>query len=148
MATQQEVDNIIDSVIIDNTTGYINPARVRQVLKAINARIGNDNVASISVEEPITLDGFTGIIGFKKIPFKSFRVINKGWKPGTMPDEDHVNTTNESVLGDFCIGTDTEGYLCITRWVTGEGEDINDISNHVILLKLRQPLVGEPGFEE
>jgi len=149
MASQQEVDNIIDGLIIDNTTGYVNPSRLRQVLKAINQRAGNDSSASnLTAVYPINIDALTGVIDYKVTPFKAFRPIAKGWKPGTTPTDETVNYPDEALLGDFCFGTDVEGYFYITRWVTGSGADINNVANHKILFSSRQPLPGEPGFEE
>lgn len=64
MATQQEVDNIIDQLIIDNTTRQIDPSKMRQVLKAINERIpASSDPSVLTVSPPLVMDNFTNTIG-------------------------------------------------------------------------------------
>jgi len=143
----EELVNLINELIIDNNTNQVTPARVRMVLTAIvQALYTGGGVPTISAVNPLVFDGFTGVLDYQVTPFKGFRPIAKGWKPGTTPTDETTNYPNEPLLGDFCFGTDSEGYFYITRWVTGS--DINLIENHKILLSLRQPLEGEPGFEE
>lgn len=73
MATQQDVDNIIDQLIIDNTTRQIDPAKMRQVLKAINARVpASSDPSVLTVSAPLALDAFTNTLS---IPASS-RTVN------------------------------------------------------------------------
>lgn len=58
--TQQEVDDLIDSLIIDNNTRLVDPARVRQVLKAVNARVPvSSDPSTLTAVSPLALDEFT-----------------------------------------------------------------------------------------
>src|SRR6478752_4453447 len=104
--TQEEVDNLIDSLIIDNTTRLIDPARVRQVLKAINARVPvSSDPSTLIASAPLALDefsstlsisqasesvpGYVSVDDFKKfntgvegIPASDFRLAFKGYQGG------------------------------------------------------------------
>lgn len=61
--TQEEVDAIIDSLIIDNTTRQVDPAKVRTVLHAINARVPASSDPSVLVATPpLVLDEFTNAL--------------------------------------------------------------------------------------
>lgn len=68
MATQQEVDNIIDQIIIDNTTRQIDPAKMRQVLKAINARVpATSDPTVLTVTSPLIFNQFTNNISMPAV---------------------------------------------------------------------------------
>jgi len=143
----EELINLINTLIIDNSTNQITPAKTRMVLISIvQSLYNNGGVPTITAIDPLVFNGFTGVLEYEVTPFKAFRPIARGWKPGTTPTDATANLTNEALLGDFCFGTDTEGYFYITRWITGS--DINLVENHKILIRFRQPLPGEPGFEE
>ncbi len=60
--TPQELVNIINTQIIDNNIQAINPAIMRNVLKAMIICFQNTNTIAISAEEPIQFDSFTGLI--------------------------------------------------------------------------------------
>lgn len=57
--TQQEVDNIIDTLIIDNNTMQVSPAKVRAVCKAINARVPTGDASIVTAVAPLFFDEFT-----------------------------------------------------------------------------------------
>lgn len=133
MATQQEVDNLIDSLIIDNTTKQVTPSAVREVLKAINARVpASSDPSVLTVSAPLALDEFTnnlsmpsasseeGADGFLKwtdyrrfeantspISDGEFRLSFKGY-------QDNVANTGSNIeLNDVCLSiklsTETAG---------------------------------------
>lgn len=58
--TQAEVDAIISSLIIDNTTRQINPAKMREVLMAINARVPvSSDPSTLTAVTPLAIDEFS-----------------------------------------------------------------------------------------
>jgi len=79
------------------------------------------------------------------VPFGQKRVLCRGWKPGTTPGPSTINYSGFDVLGDICIGAESDGTFVISRWTSGT--DINDPANHTPLISLRNPLPGEPGYE-
>ncbi len=65
--TQAEVDELIDGIIIDNNTMQVNPAKVRAVLKAINARVpGPSDPSSASFTTPLAYDAFTNTVSISQ----------------------------------------------------------------------------------
>lgn len=89
--TQEEVENLIDALIIDNTTRVIDPARVRQVLKAINARvpIGSDP-NSLNTQSPLALNPSNGNLSISQASS-----ISAGYLSAS--DWVKFNTASESV---------------------------------------------------
>jgi len=152
MATQQQIDELtalIYTLIIDNNTNQVTPAKVRAVLFAVRDLIPVDggSVSSITAQYPLVLDGFSGLLQFKTVPLKSFERIAKGWTPGTAPSGLTANVADADEPGDFFWGTDADGkFYLVTRW-SGEGNK-NDIANHIWTYGAGLYFPDEPGFEE
>jgi hypothetical protein len=66
MSTQAERENLINSLIIDNTTMQVSPAKVRQVLFELNNAIGISDVSGISAIVPLYLDPYTNTFSISK----------------------------------------------------------------------------------
>lgn len=64
--TQAELDSLVDALIIDNTTGQINPYKVRQVFHAIISSIQQTNLAQVTATPPLNYDGFNNIFSILK----------------------------------------------------------------------------------
>jgi len=151
MPTQQELLNIVNANIIDNSTGYIDPARMRAVLTAIILGIPTSTGGGgldLTALYPLVLDGFTGKLILKSVPFGKFERIFKGWKPGSAPTPESINVNDYDEPGDFFWGTDaTDGRAYVpTRWNGVEPKD--DIANHIWNFRSGLFFEGEPGFEE
>lgn len=150
MATPQELINIVNANIIDNNTGYINPARMRSVLIAIIESIPTTTGGgglTLNPLYPLVLNGFDGSLILKSVPLRSFERIMKGWKPGFAPTNDNRNIEDYDQPGDFFWGTDSDGRAYVpTRW-NGEG-DKNDVANHIWGYRSSLFFEGEPGYEE
>jgi len=59
MATATERQNLINSLIIDNTTGQISPAKMREVLTALNVAIVVTEPSGVSAVLPLSYNNFT-----------------------------------------------------------------------------------------
>ena len=56
--TQEELNNIVNSLIIDNNINQITPAKLRQVLFAINKAINVTDPATVTAISPLFLNPF------------------------------------------------------------------------------------------
>jgi len=95
--TQQEQINLVNSLIIDNNTNQVTPAKVRQALIAIIESQPTGSGNSLVPKLPISIDGFTNIISLKPNPFKTVFLIQKGMKDSSENESDNIE------LGDICM---------------------------------------------
>jgi len=95
--TQQQQIELVNSLIIDNNTNQVTPAKVREVLIAMIESQSTAAGNSLIPKPPISIDGFTNIISLKPNPFKTVYLIQKGFK------DDTPNTSDNIELGDICM---------------------------------------------
>lgn len=62
----EELNNIVDTIIIDNNLNLVTPAKVRQVLKAVISSLVQTNAGAVSAAEPLDYDGFTNVFSIPK----------------------------------------------------------------------------------
>jgi hypothetical protein len=152
MATPAELLALIDGNIIDNTTNQITPAIVRSVLKEIVQSMpggnGGGSVPAITTYEPLSYDGFTGVLKFLPAKMGSVLWVGNGYKWGADPAEENANGfSTEPLPGAFFIASDFEGNIFFSRW-NGDG-DWRDVANHVFTQKQRiRADVGETPEED
>ena len=63
--SQEELNNIVNSLIIDNNTNQVTPAKVRSVFEAVISSLPI-SVASVTATPPLYIDGFTSIFSILK----------------------------------------------------------------------------------
>jgi len=150
MATPTERQNLINSLIIDNNTGFVNPDRMRTVLTALNVAIVVTEPSGVSAVLPLMYNNFTNQFSISlateiqdgylsKEDFAKFNtaasspqadeitIKHKGWFNGTK------NTAIEIQLGDICQGwnADHTEFMETGRYIIF-GDD-QDIANYEIL---------------
>ena len=59
MSTPTERQNLINSLIIDNNTGQVSPAKMREVLTALNIAIVVTEPSGVSAILPLSYSNFT-----------------------------------------------------------------------------------------
>jgi len=64
--SQQELDNIVNTLIIDNNTGQVSPAKVREVFKAFSSSISQTSAAAVTASTPLNYDAFTNVFSILK----------------------------------------------------------------------------------
>lgn len=113
--TQQEVDNIIDTLIIDNNTMQVSPAKVRSVCKAINSRIQTGDASVVTAVAPLEFDPFTN----------NFSIQQSGSETDGYLSKEDWNTFNDGSGGggDFIPLSGTEEGSPITG-----GLEFNDLT--------------------
>lgn len=121
MATPTERQNLINSLIIDNSTGQISPAKMREVLTALNVAIVVTEPSGVSAVAPLSYSSFTNQFSItlatalqdgyitkedwakfntasSKPQADKITIKHKGWFDG-------VKNTGENIeLGDICQG--------------------------------------------
>jgi len=147
MATPAELLAMVQTLIIDNNTNQVTPAKVRAVLNAIIESIpgADQTIPTITAYSPLDYNGFTGEIRFLRTRFGEMRWIGKGYKWGTDPSEENGNTNQTTPeAGDYFMGSDFAGNFYISRW-NGDG-DSSDIANHVFAQswRMRAPIGETP----
>lgn len=65
--TPAEIQNVIDSYIIDNNTNQITPAKVRYVLGIINQAITQTDASAVFALEPLYFNSFTNQFSISKV---------------------------------------------------------------------------------
>ena len=144
--TPQEIEVIINQFIIDNTTNQITPAKVRYVLKVMNAAIKTTDASAVLAIEPLFFDSFTNQFSIRQVsnvasgfltgsdyaefkqnllPIAADRIElkQKGWKGGIK------NTGANIELGDICQGWNTPGEWIDSMMYVSLGND-QDVSNY------------------
>lgn len=150
MATPTERQNLINSLIIDNNTGQISPAKMREVLTALNVAIVVTEPSGVSAVLPLLYNNFTNQFSMSpatalqdgylsKENFVKFNtastapqadkiiIKHKGWFNGVK------NTAIEIQLGDICQGwnNDHTEFMEAGRYIIFG--DNQDFSNYEIL---------------
>jgi hypothetical protein len=150
MATPTERQNLINSLIIDNNTEQISPAKMREVLTALNVAIVVTDLSGVSAVLPLIYNNFTNQFSISlatalqdgylsKEDFVKFNtaasgpqadeitIKHKGWFNGER------NTAIEIQLGDICQGwnADHTEFMESGRYIIF-GDD-QDFSNYEIL---------------
>jgi len=105
--SQEELNNIVNSLIIDNNTNQVTPAKVREVFNAVISSLPV-SVASVTATPPLYIDGFTSIFSILKTDAETNGYLSK---------EDWILFTNK--LSDV----DTEG-----MFVRSAGEWVDSLS--------------------
>lgn len=158
MASRQELINIVNSQIIDNTTNEVTPAKVRSVFyEIINSMPISGDTQSISTEFPIFLDQFTGVLSILTPEFPiveglgNFQWVGKGYQWQEVEGElKRVgNVQNYPEKGAIFWGQNSDGKWWLGRW---NGSEENGGFQNVINMSLgfnaNMPLPGEPDYEE
>lgn len=148
--TPAEIQNLINSLIIDNNTNQITPAKLRQVLFAVNNAINVTDPATVTVVTPLFLDPFTNVFSIQEvtptqngylnfsdynefkenlIPIQADRIEikHKGWYDGIK------NTGDNIELGDICqgFGATPADWIDSMMYIT-LGDD-QDVSNYELI---------------
>lgn len=150
MATATERQNLINSLIIDNTTGQISPAKMREVLTALNVAIVVTEPSGVSAVLPLSYNNFTNQFSISLATALQDGYISKeDWikfnTASTAPQADKItikhkgwyggvkNTGNNIELGDICSGwnTDHTEFMEAGRYIL-LGND-QDLSNYEVL---------------
>jgi len=121
MATPTERQNLINSLIIDNNTGQVSPAKMREVLTALNVAIVVTEPSGVSAVLPLSYSNFTNQFSIalasalqdgyiskedwakfdtatSKPQADKIIIKHKGWFNG-------VKNTSENIeVGDICQG--------------------------------------------
>lgn len=137
--TQEQVEEIIASLIIDNNTGAIDPAKMRQVLRAINARVpapsdpssatfsaplaydAYSNTVSIPKAGP-TVDGYTDKADFRAIRFVPFGEMRIFKGPDSTPGSVALEPDD---VAQFIFQKDGLPYFFIGAYKGGDPTDID-----------------------
>lgn len=150
MATPTERQLLINNLIIDNNTGQISPAKMREVLTALNVAIVVTEPSGVSAVLPLSYNNFTNQFSIQQASelqdgyltkefFAKFNtastapqadkitIKHKGWFDGSK------NTGNNIELGDICSGwnDDHTEFMEAGRYIL-LGDD-QDFSNYEIL---------------
>jgi len=150
MSTPTERQNLINSLIIDNNTGQISPAKMREVLTALNTAIVITEPSGVSAVLPLSYSNFTNQFSISlataiqdgylaKEDFIKFNtatsrnqadkiiIKHKGWFDGTK------NTGENIELGDICQGwnPDHTEFIESMRYILLGGDQ--DSGNYEIL---------------
>lgn len=150
MSTPTERQNLINSLIIDNNTGQISPAKMREVLTSLNLAIVVTESSGVSAVLPLMYNNFTNQFSISLatalqdgylskedwIKFNTsatgpqadkITVKHKGWFNGMK------NTAIEIQLGDICQGwnNDHTEFMEAGRYIIFG--DNQDFSNYEIL---------------
>ena len=140
MASQQDIQNLINSYIIDNNTGAINPAKLREVLTTINISIPGGSSTNINAIPPLYLDGFTGDLTLNESQIQAF--ISKIEKENITVNLDDTATAiylpgpsaNLTITGDVTdihyVSTPVNSYLYSGRKLILRNETGHDITLH------------------
>lgn len=64
--SQQELDNIVNTLIIDNNTGQVSPAKIREVFKAFSSSISQTSATAVTASTPLNYDAFTNVFSILK----------------------------------------------------------------------------------
>jgi len=84
--TQEELNNLVDQIIIDNTTNQVTPAKVRSVLKAIISSISTADAASVTAERPIIYDNFSNTFSITQASATNDGyVVSSDWQKWSYP---------------------------------------------------------------
>jgi hypothetical protein len=150
MSTQTERQNLINSLIIDNTTGKISPAKMREVLTSLNLAIVVTEPSGVTAVLPLLYNNFTNQFSISpatalqdgyltKENFIKFNtastapqadkitIKHKGWF-------NNVKNTGENIeLGDICQGwnVDYTEFMEAGRYIILAGDQ--DTANYEIL---------------
>jgi len=150
MSTPTERQNLINSLIIDNNTGQISPAKMREVLTSLNLAIVVTEPSGVTAVLPLLYNNFTNQFSISpatalqdgyltKESFIKFNtsstapqadkitIKHKGWFNG-------VKNTGENIeLGDICQGwnADRTEFMESGRYIILSGDQ--DTANYEIL---------------
>jgi len=150
MSTPTERQNLINSLIIDNNTGQISPAKMREVLTSLNLAIVVTEPSGVSAVLPLQYDNFTNQFSISpatalqdgyltKEDFIKFNtastasqadkitIKHKGWFNGAK------NTGENIELGDICQGwnADHTEFMESGRYIILAGDQ--DLANYEVL---------------
>jgi len=150
MSTPTERQNLINSLIIDNNTGQISPAKMREVLTSLNLAIVVTEPSGVSAVLPLNYNNFTNQFSIslatasqdgylKKEDWLKFNtatsknqadkiiIKHKGWFNGTK------NTSENIELGDICQGwnSDHTEFMEAGRYILLGGDQ--NFSNYEVL---------------
>jgi len=104
--TQQDLINLVNSLIIDNTSNQVTPAKVRQVLIAmIESQPASGGGTSFTAEYPLNINSFTNVLSYEVNPSGKIRLFQKGW------DGTSENTAPYIQKNDICIA-----HSGLTKW--------------------------------
>jgi len=158
MATPTERQNLINSLIIDNNTGQISPAKMREVLTALNVAIVVTEPSGVSAVLPLSYNNFTNQFSISlatalqdgyiskedwikfntsasKPQADKITIKHKGWFGGSK------NTGENIELGDICSGwnTDHTEFMEAGRYILLG--DAQDFSNYEVLSSYGMALI-------
>lgn len=150
MSTPTERQNLINSLIIDNNTGQVSPAKVREVLTSLNLAIVVTEPSGVSAVLPLQYNNFTNQFSISpataiqdgyltKEDFIKFNtatsknqsdkivIKHKGWFNETK------NTGENIELGDICQGwnADHTEFMEAGRYILLGGDQ--DMANYEVL---------------
>lgn len=122
--SQAQIDQLIDGLIIDNSTQQVTPSKLRQVLHAINQAGQSTDLQAVEVYPPLVFDQYNNILSLPPVAYKQRRVLGKG--PGM----------SERLLpepGDIMYGWSPDG----KEWWDSalyNGGNLNDRENYTVVV--------------
>jgi len=111
--TQEERQNLINTLIIDNNTMQVSPAKIRQVLLALNESITITEASAVTALTPLNYNAFTNVMSIQKVSALQDGYLSKEdyseFKAGIIPDVSglvpYTGATTNVDLGEFQIKT-------------------------------------------
>ena len=150
MATQQELLNLLNSLILDNNTNQVTPAKVRAVLTAIISELGITDTTTTTATAPLVLDPFDNNFSIQKatelndgylakedfVKFNSF--INNYYPVVSKFQLVHKSTdnlNNRIELNDLAKGFGNDGnYWLLARFKNYTADNnVNNPANYEVL---------------
>jgi len=144
--TPAEIQALINSLIIDNNTNQVTPAKLREVLYAINNAIAINDPASVTAVAPLLLNNFTNEFTIQVVTTEQDGYLTKEdyilFKQNVaIPQADKITIKNKGYfngvkntgtiieLGDICkgFGTGPGEWIDSMMYISlGDDQDINN----------------------
>lgn len=144
--TAAERQNLINSLIIDNNTNQVTPAKVREVMHALNEAIIIAEPSGVSAIAPLNFNSFTNEFSIQVVTNLQDGYLTKEdyilfKQNGAIPQADKItlkhkgwfngvkNTSTSIELGDICQGfgeTPAEWIDSMMYVSLGDDQDVNN----------------------
>lgn len=119
----EEIDQLIDTFIIDNNIMAIDPAKMRAVLKAITSSLQQTDLAAVTAERPLVYDPYSNRLYLPPIQYKKRRLMAKTDGNFQLYLED----------GDIVNGWSPDG---LSWWDSAiyNGGNVDDVNSYTVIV--------------